>query len=80
MNSELELIKQTAKLMAEVTLADTRKMKNIPDKTYRMSKQLKTLLAGINDSEHRSAIKKIMIDSELVTTQKPQKQADPKPE
>lgn len=55
-------------------------MKNIPDKTYRMSKQLKTLLAGIGDSEHRSAIKKIMIDSELVTTQKPQKQADPKPE
>jgi hypothetical protein len=55
-------------------------MKNIPDKTYRMSKQLKTLLAGIGDSEHRSTIKKIMIDAELVTTLKPQKQADPKPE
>ena len=56
------------------------KMKNIPDKNYRMSKKLKTMLASIHDPEYKAVVKAMMIDADLVATQKPKKEADPKPQ
>lgn len=45
-------------------------MKNIPTSTYKMSKQLKTLLSGINDPVEKSVFKQLMIQAELEPKQK----------
>ena len=79
MNTEEKIIREIAQLVAEITFADY-EMKNIPDKNYRMNKQLKTMLAGIQDPEYRATVKHLMIDAELVSTVKSKKPADPKPE
>lgn len=51
-------------------------MKNIPTSAYKMSKQLKTLLAGIHDSTEKSTFKALMIQAELEPKQKPKQKAE----
>lgn len=51
-------------------------MKNIPTSTYKMSKQLKTLLAGITDPEEKSVFKALMIQSELEPKHKPKQKPE----
>lgn len=46
-------------------------MKQIPTSTYKMSKQLKTLLSGELDAEQKAVFKKLMIDAELTALIKP---------
>lgn len=50
------------------TTRNTMKLK--PTDTYVMSKPVKTLLAGIHDSQTKSDFKKLMIEAELVAKQK----------
>ena len=51
-------------------------MKNIPTSTYKMSKQLKTFLAGIHDSQEKSVFKALMIQAELEPRQKPKQKPE----
>jgi hypothetical protein len=51
-------------------------MKNIPTSTYKMSKQLKTLLAGIHDPQEKSVFKSLMIQAELEPKHKPKQKTE----
>lgn len=51
-------------------------MKRIPTNTYKMSKQLKTFLAGIHDTAEKSVFKGLMIQAELEPRQKPKQKLE----
>jgi hypothetical protein len=51
-------------------------MKRIPTSTYKMSKQLKTLLAGTHDATDKSIFKSLMIQAELEPRQKPKQKTE----
>jgi hypothetical protein len=51
-------------------------MKRIPTSTYKMSKQLKTLLAGTHDVTDKSIFKALMIQAELEPRQKPKQKTE----
>jgi len=51
-------------------------MKRIPTSTYKMSKQLKTLLAGTHDPVDKIVFKALMIQAELEPRQKPKQKIE----
>jgi hypothetical protein len=51
-------------------------MKHIPTSNYKMSKQLKTLLAGTHDPADKSVFKALMIQAELEPRQKPKQKTE----